>query len=64
MIAVYLIHGTLYEDGSYTDTGEDFGGNYGYECDGGGGAWFSPSAESCLFGDDYCPLLDDITEQP
>ncbi len=63
MIEVFVVHGTLYEDGSYTDTGEDDVGHYTYYCEGDQYADFTPEGSACLDGDD-CPMLDDEVMQP
>ena len=63
MIAIYVVHGTLYEDGTYTDTGEDFGGTYGFQCGDYSSDGFTPAAEAC-FNSESCPLLDISVEQP
>ncbi len=64
MIEAFLIRGTLYEDGTYTETSEDDVGHYSYQCEGDIDADFTPEGMYWLFGDQYCPLLEPAVEQP
>jgi hypothetical protein len=64
MISPIVIHGTVNGDGSFTDTSEDLGGYFTYNCEGYHDYDLYPAWSACLSSDSGCPLLEEEVRYP